>query len=507
MVSQAQDASPVSKSSVTHNFLYLFGLCLVVFAITHVIQALRSPLRRVPGPYLARLTRFAEMYSIYKTDYSQHNVALHEQYGPVIRLAPNRYSIADADAAKEILGHKNSLDKTHFYDPFGAPGLPNLFSVRKLSVHATMRRAIAHLYSQSSLLACESAIDACNGILLKRLKAYASEDKTCDIRALMQYFTFDVIGEVTVGSRFGLMEDDGDKDGIIDAIQESLRYGTYVGLLPSLHLWIAKASEWLKVEPSLRKIEKFVVKHLNARISGQSKSPEGRADFLDRLLPLEQEGKVTRTDTLVACFQNIAAGSDTIAISLAAVFGYLAVNPQALRALRLELDTAIKQGALSNPPEFQEAQRLPYLHAVINEALRLHPAVGMPMMRVIGLTGAQLAGHYFPPGTEVGVNPWVMHNNKSIFGADAADFRPERWLEGTPAQRATLDRNMIAFGAGPRVCLGKNLSLLEMYKLVPQVVRDYDFDLIPDTNTEKPWTNSTAWFVWPDMKCKVRERR
>ncbi|EDU46193.1 CypX Cytochrome P450 [Pyrenophora tritici-repentis] len=495
----------VGESS--HGRYYIYGLValLVFVVIKYVWQILASPLRTVPGPFLARFTRLWEIKAVCKYDNPTYNIALHEKYGPIVRLAPNRYSINDGEAAKVILGHHNAMDKSQFYHPFGQPEEYNLFSEPSISVHANVRRPIAQLYSQTTLLSYEPFVETCNTILLKRLEEYARNGKALNVRNLMQYYAFDVIGEITVGSRFGLMEDGGDKSGIVEAIDESMTYAAIIGLIPEWHWWIGMTMDKLRLEPGFRKILNFVNLHVDSRVSGRTKSPEDRSDFLDKMLPMEREGKATRFHTRQVASQNIAAGSDTTAISLSAIIAYLAMHPNTLAVLRHELDEATAAGTLSDPATFQEAQKLPYLQAVIMEALRVHPAVGAPMTRVVGPQGLVVAGQFFPPGTEVGVNAWVIHNNRTIFGPDAHIFRPERWITKNKEERAVLDRNFLAFGAGPRTCIGKNISLLEMSKVIPQIVRKYDFEILSDANGEK-YTWRTRWFAKPSFNAIVRRR-
>lgn len=93
---------------------------------------------------------------------------------------------------------------------------------------------------------------------------------------------------------------------------------------------------------------------------------------------------------------------------------------------------------------FKDSQEMPYLQAVLKEALRLHPATGLPLWRVVPEGGVQIGDHWLPPGSNVGVNTWVAHYDKNVFGEDAATFRPERWLdakEESPERLKVLDAN------------------------------------------------------------------
>jgi cytochrome P450 len=93
---------------------------------------------------------------------------------------------------------------------------------------------------------------------------------------------------------------------------------------------------------------------------------------------------------------------------------------------------------------WKEAQGMSYLQACIKEALRLHPAVGMPLERVVPEGGVVLGGHWFRSGTVVGVNAWVLHRNQDVFGHDAEIWNPERWLKANTEQLKAMDRAMLA---------------------------------------------------------------
>ena len=84
-------------------------------------------------------------------------------------------------------------------------------------------------------------------------------------------------------------------------------------------------------------------------------------------------------------------------LSLTAAIFYLATSPQVFNKLRAEIQHAENDSGLDDPITFEQAQKLPFLQAVIKEALRLWPATGLPMWRVVQEPGATIAGKFFPP--------------------------------------------------------------------------------------------------------------
>lgn len=109
----------------------------------------------------------------------------------------------------------------------------------------------------------------------------------------------------------------------------------------------------------------------------------------------------------------------------------------------------------------------PYLHAeltpsrqaCIKEALRMHPSVGSPFDRVVPKGGAVLNGHFVPEDTVVGITGWVTQRDKSVFGADAAFYRPERWIEVDERQTRIMDKNMLAVSTIALDVVGSTLTL------------------------------------------------
>lgn len=206
----------------------------------------------------------------------------------------------------------------------------------------------------------------------------------------------------------------------------------------------------------------------------------GRGDLLSMFLKAKEDqpqffhgGRVFTMAVSMAF-----AGSETTAISLAAVFYFLLKNRCCYEKLMAELDYAVESGILENRRKgivsWTESQRLPYLDACIKEAFRLHPAAGLPLERVVPANGAEICGEMIPGGTIVGCNAWVIHRRPEIFGSDVEAYRPERWIEADRESRKAMEATMFHFGMGARTCIGKNISLLEIYKTVPSFLRRFE---------------------------------
>ncbi|KAJ4260730.1 hypothetical protein NW757_001112 [Fusarium falciforme] len=203
------------------------------------------------------------------------------------------------------------------------------------------------------------------------------------------------------------------------------------------------------------------------------------------------------------CLVNIGAGSDTTSISLCSILYNLMTHPDALQKLRDEIDQKLQELGGATQIPFKDTQAMPYLQACIKEGLRLHLATGLPLARVVPQGGATISGTYFPQGTVVGTNTWVAHRNPQVFGEDVEAFRPERWLDLDKQRLSAMELCWMPFGAGSRTCIGKNISLLEMNKLVPVLVREFDFVAYDPIKV----THEDYWLVKQrNMMCKVSRR-
>ncbi|TVY12611.1 Pisatin demethylase [Lachnellula arida] len=488
------------------------GLPLLLSISYIFIYVLLDPLRHLPGPRIARFTRLWYLYQIYQGRFEQVNIELHRKYGPIVRIAPGEYSLDDVNAAKIIYGHVRSpsVARAPWYSAWAPPdpNKANLFSDLNPHRHAFQRRKFASAYSMSTLVSYEQYVNDCTALLIQRFDELAHSHQIINFYHWLQCYAFDVIGEITFGVRFGLLDMGKDEAGIFKAIDGRNAYGTFMGIYPFLNKLIFPC---LPKSGGSTSIIRFTVNQISKKMSSlkdpKLSATDGPPDFVSKLVTRHEEDpdKITKADIQIICQSNIAAGRDTTTISLSSIMYFLMKHPESFMRLRKEIDDAATSKLVSDPVTFKQAQEhLPFLQAVIKEALRLHPAVGLGLQRIVPEGGAEIAAQKFPPGTTVGVNAWVSHRNQAIFGMDADEWRPERWLEDGGKE---LEGHMLAFGMGSRTCIGKNVSLLEMSKLIPQLIRTFDFQL-EESLLGRGWQTENRWFVKQmDFRGSISKRK
>ena len=111
-----------------------------------------------------------------------------------------------------------------------------------------------------------------------------------------------------------------------------------------------------------------------------------------------------------------------------------------------ELDAALA-GDDDPVTAFEAVKRLPYLEAVINEALRIHSTSGIGLPRLVPPGGLTVAGEHFPEGAVLSVPTYTIHRDKAVWGEDADAFRPERWFE---QDKVEVQKTFNPFSFGPR---------------------------------------------------------
>lgn len=354
------------------------------------------PLSRYPGPKLAAITPLVHL--LWDIQGKQHKTmkALHDQYGDVVRIAPNALVYRAAPAWKDIYGHRKKGHKIFLKDPALYAPTPNgidAIITANEEDHSRMRRLLTHAFSNKALREQEEILQKYADIFIEKLQEIvgSSVSQDLDITRWFNFTTFDLIGDLAFGEPFGCLDNS--------------RYHWWVLII----LDAVKASAYLKVfwfYPFLVPLVKFLVpKHLlEKRQASFDLSVEKvrrrlargttRPDFTSYILKHSTDGKGVspeEMDANAAVF--VLAGSETTAALLSGCTYYLLRNRDKYERLLREI-----RGAFSSLSEIQLTSLvdLPYLNAVLTETMRVYPPIPSMLPRIVPEGGAFINGKYVP---------------------------------------------------------------------------------------------------------------
>lgn len=264
----------------------------------------------------------------------------------------------------------------------------------------------------TSVVHYEPYLDECGDLFTQRLLEFSKTGTSFDLGHWFQCFAFDAIAYVTYGQRMGFLDKGDDIENVIKNLDNGLVYSSLVGIFPAIHQFVlpilTKLIPSIASSSGMSYVQDFTQRQItrvrslksNDHFDFDDEKGSTAQTFLSKFLARNSEAPESFTDyhILIGCGMNMGAGSDTTGISLSAIMYYLLKNSNCMKRLQTEVDEFDRLGELSTNPSLKEGQKLPYLQAVIKEALRMHPATGLPMERIVPKGGATIAGKFFPAG-------------------------------------------------------------------------------------------------------------
>jgi len=198
----------------------------------------------------------------------------------------------------------------------------------------------------------------------------------------------------------------------------------------------------------------------------------------------------------------LLAGEDTTANSLAWAIWLLFRHPECLRRARAEIDERVGDPSAWTIDDFTG---LEYIEACVNEAMRLRPVA--PFIMLQALRETSVAGIRIPADTLI----WGVLRSDSVredYFADAPSFRPERWLGAEVGHRAaSANRIAMPFGAGPRVCPGRHLAMLEIKMALAVLLGRFDIDDVATRSGGEPLEELSFTMSPEPLTMRLRRRR
>lgn len=241
--------------------------------------------------------------------------------------------------------------------------------------------------------------------------------------------------------------------------------------------------------------------------AGLEKGKGAPTVFDTALDPNTEKGhpRLTRKELAADAFLFMVAGTDTTADAVtAAVFNTL-YDPEIDARLRDELRRTLPHK--NSIPRWAELERLPYLHAIVKESLRLSYGVPGRLPRVVPGRGAVFCGQKIPPGTQVSCSIFVYHHQESAW-QDSFTFKPERWIvsgDHKTGAVAELEKQFLSFPRGSRSCPGMNLAYANLHLLLARLFRRFDMELFETGKEEMEWKDSFVPLTKGHLRIKIRE--
>jgi cytochrome P450 len=223
------------------------------------------------------------------------------------------------------------------------------------------------------------------------------------------------------------------------------------------------------------------------------------------LVAADEPGSGMRDEDVVGnVFTMLIAGEDTTATSLSWMLYLLSRNPQAMQALQAEIDRVLPADMASWTPAHMD--QLDHLEACIHESMRIKP-VG-PLNVIEPNADTVINGVLVPKGTAI-VMLMRVDGLRDAHFPDASQFKPERWLPdaGPELGPEHPKRLLMPFGAGPRICPGRYLAMLEIKLVAAMLLRHFQLDGI-DTPDGREAEEHMAMAMTPvGLKMRLSPRR
>ncbi|KAL8822793.1 MAG: hypothetical protein Q9191_006478 [Dirinaria sp. TL-2023a] len=445
--------------------------CAAIWTSMVIYRVFFHRLGQFPGPHLAKVSKFYHSLCCYRMDNHKVRARWHEQYGDFVRIGPNELSIISPNAQTTILGPASPCLKSPWYDYVVYQNLESLHSARDEATHEARRKIWDRGFSMRALRDYESRITKYTEQLVSGIRQRVGQ--VVNASDWFLYYGFDVMGDLAFGQSFEMLVH-GQEHHVIKMLHSGM---LPLGMLSPV-VWTIPVLAALPriLQPGLAKgflqFISWCTEQVEKRRLLRPEIPDITSWLLADLEKADNPAEAVRWlhgDSRLI----VVAGSDTVAVTLTHAFYHLAANPSHLQKLRSEIKTIWPAGEPFNVRHFQNAE---YLNGVINEALRMHPAVPSGVQRVTPSEGITVDGVYVPGGVNVAVpNYAISHSSKHYINPD--DFIPERWSSQPDLVKSQNAFAPFSLDTGPFGCIGRNLALMEMRAVIAMLVSRFDIRL------------------------------
>lgn len=433
---------------------------------------------------------------------------LHDQYGSIVRVAPDELSFIDSAAWKDIYLQKAFIrPKVWGSRPPGVEA-HNVISA-PVADHTRFRKALQPAFSEKAVRQHEPTIERYVDLLINRLKEAIKSTKqntaTVDLVEWINFTTFDIIGDLGWGSSFRCLEDTSYHPWIKVVLHfKAVLMATAVKYYPWFEAFlmsITPKSAMADLEQALATAHSKV----KDRLSREPDHPDIMAHVIEHN-KLSPEAALSQGEIEANSMAIVVAGSETLTTALAGAVHHLLGDPDTFKAVLDEI-----RGAFTSEDQITAASvaPLPYLTAVLTETLRISPPLPDGLRREVPTNGAVICGHMIPEKMTVSVPCWATFQSKSNFTSPDV-FLPERWLgdhqNADSPYRNDNKASFHPFSLGPHNCIGQTLAWVEMRIILSRLLWNFDIE-VPGGKALPSWNKQNIFWTWEKRPLNVQLKK
>ncbi|PPQ77754.1 hypothetical protein CVT25_011188 [Psilocybe cyanescens] len=527
---------PRSKLCRPHAFCTVYAVYLIIRRL-FLWPYLLSPLRNVPGPPLGN-PLWGQSPHIIRSETGIPQREWVKKYGPVVRVVGpvgiERMIFMNPEVLHQILV-KDWLD---YPRPVFLKNILGLVTGHGLltvtgNAHRQMRKAMNPAFSIPNLMA-RNLVD----IIKTKIENASQPEKGKEILVYdwMSKVTLDIICQTAFGYKADSLHNPHNELAEAYELLLSLQSGPNLArfiLLVSLpggprflasdwayyhRHWLAKVpflSATSKLVDAMYRIRKLSVQMLKDKMNDShlfENDTGAKRDIMSILVRARKveldggKGDYAMSDRAMMdqVLTFLGAGHETTASGLTWTLWHLSNNLESQRRLRSELAPIFAD----NPrPDYRTLKDLQWLDCVVMESLRVMPPV--PLTVRVAAKTEYIDGVLIPKGTLFWIPIRIVNTWKKIWGEDAEEFNPARWLNLPKDYHPTF--SMLSFIAGPHACIGKTMAIIEMKAVLAALIVNFEFEPAYFGQVAKPAaaitiSKSTSIFVSSFASVRLFER-
>lgn len=363
---------------------------------------------------------------------------------------------------------------------------------------ARHRKLASGLFTMRQLRESMASTIAKHSQSLCRVLQSASEaQEAIDLNKVLTQFTTEAFCELAFGLEMDYLTSNREHP-LQQALDGATRAVTF-RLFAPVWLWKLQRALGLGLEGQLRKhlntldgiVLELITHSIEHHAQCDSTTGNTRTDLISLFLSQAAKDKAAgdgteELDDMLTpeslknmAMQFLLAGRETTAQTLGWFFLLLSQHPEVEAKLRKELSQQPTTSNGSDEIPMAGLHQCVYLEAALKETVRLYPSA--PITARDAAEDTTLSdGTFIPKGVRVGLPGYAMARLPSIWGPDAAQFSPERWIDAATGKLVKVSTyKFVSFHAGPRTCIGMNLAMLEMKIAIAYILRSFKVEVVP----------------------------